>query len=308
MVAPSRAPLGEVESTPWPNSQTAMFVNAFALLFVALVIWTTRRQGQVHLKLQRVRSLFFQDKEEEARAILNRFVAPGVPHLTRASARTALASLDEKHAKFAVALETCEAALADAKASNLDVNATLLVLPTALAERARLFCLLAVEARTEKYLRDAETDIRVLLRDYPEYAYLPGAIHRVQMGRAIARRAWSQAAAVARARGLTIPLDYRDDMLCEMILAATSDGTTDDDRHALLSELDADEVTRRWLEAAAPGVLDAVRSKTRLVDRHRVTDDRSTRSALPEEDEDEEVAAREEDDEADTRERVGSGS
>ncbi|HWL88910.1 MAG TPA: hypothetical protein VNO21_24065 [Polyangiaceae bacterium] len=159
-------------------------------------------------------------------------------------AHLALAGLAERRADWDACLSHCEKGLA-----GIGTNRRLYsdyLLPELIATRA-----LALAATSRA--AEAEAQRALLQSQFPAFARAGGAHFRVQLMSAIRASDFDAAAAIARGRTLDLPLPLRDDVLADVVLAASA-GATVDEVDRIARELREDEPLRAWIDAVAPGL------------------------------------------------------
>jgi len=166
--------------------------------------------------------------------------------LVKASAHLQLAALAVRRGSFGVAIDETDAGIA-VIASNTTAKAmgTDAIAPGLIAERA--FALAAVGR-----LAEAETELATMTAAYPSYFRGPRATFGVRLVSAIRRGDLREAARVARSRGSELPLDLRTDLLADVVLAATGEPTSTDERERIDAELRAMPDVATWIDAIAP--------------------------------------------------------
>lgn len=202
-------------------------------------------------------------RRQRALAIARRQVAVGerdraIPALARlamsagaldaAAAGLELARIAASQADFAEAISRCDAAIARVSRPPMRAAASVYLLPALMTESA-------VALASRGGLEDADAELAILGRDFPSFPYLASSQLRVKLVRAVRAGDRETACAAARARTAEMPLPYREDVLCDLLLASR-DEVGEEDLARLDAELRDDGELRRWLDAVAPGLRD----------------------------------------------------
>jgi hypothetical protein len=216
-------------------------------LFVALVAWQLRRQSADGRMLSLAQLDVARSELAKAGAAFEALSQPKRSVAAAASAHLGLAQLAERKASWNDAIQHCDRGIA-----RLSSNATLkamhadLLYPELIALRA---VALAAQGRSE----EANAEASVLAKECPGYVLAARARFSLSLMRAVQSGDLDAAAEVARARTPDLPLTIRDDMLADVVLAATTT-VAREERERIAAELHDDDELRAWIDAVAPGV------------------------------------------------------
>jgi len=172
-----------------------------------------------------------------------------------ATAGLALASLSERRGAWSEVMDHVERASArlSRTAALRAVHSDLLV-PELLATRALA---LAASDRAD----EANAERALLATDFPGFVLMQRAELRVRLVLAVRRGDLEEARRIAGTRTPDMPLTIRDEMLADLVLAATT-AVPADERDRIDGELHDDPELRAWIDGIAPGLRE--RSRTRV--------------------------------------------
>jgi hypothetical protein len=241
-------PTGGRSAAPASPVTIALWIaGVFVALLVPLLAWQVRRQSADARALGRAQ---LEVARSELAKAADSFAALSDPKRTiavAAAAHLGLAQLAERKACWAEALQHCDAGIARL-ASNRTFKAMHadLLYPELLALRA--LALAALDRPDE-----ANAEASLLAKECPGYVLAARA--QFSRGLMIAVRAGEldEAMVMARARTRDLPLSIRDDMLADVVLAATTT-VPREERERIDSELRDDDELRAWMDAVAPGL------------------------------------------------------
>ncbi len=232
--APNPAPDG-----PWlPGWITLLIPAAFLALF-AYATWLGQRATTSLLRA--ARALARGDAAAAQREYTRLTRRRGT---TGASADLGLANMASRAGRFDECLRLCDAGIA--KVAHLKATASDLLMPELLARRA--YALAALDRPL-----DAATQLGVLTTSYPGFAWLSRAQLSVRMMLAVRAGEADKAVALARERTPDLPLDLRDEMLADLVVARADRAPAELVR--LDDELREGPGLRSWIAGVAPRVL-----------------------------------------------------
>jgi hypothetical protein len=223
---------------------SVLVVLLVALFFGLLLFRIVKTRTLTARGIQAARLLALGDAAAADRAYIALLRAPS---LTSAGAHLQLAVAQERRGRFGEALHHCDEGIA--KLANLKALASDLLLPELLAERALL---LAALDRHD----DATTQLAALTTGYPSFAFLSRAQLRVRLMQAARRGDLDKARELARERTPDLPLNVRDEMLADVLVAAV-DPVPEGEHERLREELREDGELSAWLDKVAPAALAA---------------------------------------------------
>ncbi len=169
-----------------------------------------------------------------------------------AAAHLAMAYLAERSSKWTEAIDHCSRGIARlSKSALLKAHSSDVLFPELLSTRA--FALVACGREAE-----AAAEMAVVSAECPSYVHAARAHFRVALLSAVRAGDLAKAADLARGRAPELPLSLRDDMLADLILAATS-VVSKDERERINGELDDDAALRAWIDDVGPGLREASR-------------------------------------------------
>lgn len=135
------------------------------------------------------------------------------------------------------------------------LNSDVLV-PELIAQRAFVLAAMGREA-------EADAELATLAREHPTFAFLTRSMLRVRMVQALRRRDVEAAVRLARERTPELPLNRRDELLADIVLALSGGQVAEGEVERLLSELAEDSELAAWIDFMAPD------ARTRLAERSR---------------------------------------
>jgi len=230
-----------------PPDQGLPFTTYLAIFVVAVVAWVVlrvRTQRRQVRRLAQAELSIARGDVAGARDVLTALTR-SMAHSVAAAAHLGLARLAERRARWNDALAECDAGIkkllqsSAAKAMQAD-----LLLPELMAARA--FTLAAIGRYGE-----ANAEMTVIASDYPAYVGMGAAEFRTGLLVAVREGDLPGARRVAMTRTPSLTLTLRDDMLADVVLAASTDMTADE-RERIDAELSDDAELRAWIDAVAP--------------------------------------------------------
>ncbi len=255
------------------NSILAGLAATYVIIFaaaaagrVAARIRANRQTREIFAAL----NLSAQGKLDEANAALTALA--GSPFaLVKAQAFLALASIAERRADLAGALDHCDRGIASLSRYVLRISASDILLPDLMSQRA------FVLAATDRY-DEAEAELASLP---PAYPYRSRALLRVRLVSLVRRGDLDAAAKLASETNLDLPLTARDELLADGVCAAVkpeSVGAGEVPR--IRRELRTVDALRPWLAAVAPAALEAIEriNDETVPTRNDVNDDQAAES------------------------------
>nr|AYM54442.1 hypothetical protein [Phaselicystis flava] len=244
---PVSAPAVE-ETSAWITVIPSLFVLGVCTAFVAWAMW--RSQKSTNALTAAMTRIALGDEAGGEQALVE--LAGRNEASTAASAHAQLAALAERRGDLAAALAHTNQGLAKLTTEQLRAAFSDLLVPALIAERAFVFAAAGNAA-------DAAAEIEVLTQGYPSYATLAVARFRVALARKAREGDWAGAARVAAETG-ELAIGPRDELLADLArAAANAQGTSVAEVARLEEELRVDVEARRWIEAVAPGALEAFR-------------------------------------------------
>jgi tetratricopeptide (TPR) repeat protein len=247
---PAAGPSGAASALPTSPTAIAALVGAvFVALLVPLVVWQVRRQRADGRALSLAQLDVARSELAKATTAFEALSQPKRTIAVAAAAHLGLAQLAERRASWDDAIQHCDRGIA-----RLCSNATLkamhadLLYPELIALRA---VALAAQGRSD----EANAEASLLASECP--GYVLGARARFSLGLMLAVRSGNldAAAEVAKRRSPDLPLSLRDDMLADVVLAATTT-VPPEERERIDAELHDDAELRAWVDAVAPGLRD----------------------------------------------------
>jgi hypothetical protein len=171
-----------------------------------------------------------------------------------AGAHLSMARLAEQQSRWAEAVDHSSRGIARlSKSSLMKAASSDALLPELLVTRA--FALVASGRQAE-----ADVEMAVMRAECPNYLQTARASFRVALLSALRAGDLARAAEIARGRAPELPLSLRDEMLADVVLAATS-VMSKDERERIDGELDDDSALRAWIDDAAPGLRETSRTR-----------------------------------------------
>ncbi len=169
--------------------------------------------------------------------------------LIASQADLALTRVAERKSDLRLAMDRCERGVARLSRYALRISASDLLLPDLISERA--FLLAAMDRHAE-----AEAELASLP---PAYPYKSRALFRVRLLSHVRQGDLKGAADLAARAGLDLPLSARDELLADVVRAATSPETAGaGEIPRIKRELRTAAPLRRWMETFAPTALAAL--------------------------------------------------
>lgn len=174
---------------------------------------------------------------------------PRTPDGIAAMAHLQLAHLAERRCAMSDALSYCDAGLARLSRRHVRAMNSDVLVPELIAQRA--FVLAAIS-------RDAEADaeLATLAREHPTFAFMTRSVLRVRMVQALRRRDIEEALRLARERTPELPLNRRDEMLADIVIALAGDKDAAGEVERIAFELAEDPELAAWIDFMAPGARD----------------------------------------------------
>jgi hypothetical protein len=235
---------GEPPPAPAPWTSTALVVGptiAVVLILLGGIVW---HQLVVGRRLLRARGDMVRGREEQARATLAALAKSRYP-LVAASAQFELARFAERRAEWDTVLAAVDAGIQRAvRNPGARVAAADYLIPGLVVMRALA---LAASGRAA----ESEAARALLDRDYPSYGFAAYAHYRVALVAAAHAGDLERAIAVARTRTPALPLTIREDLLTDVVLAATG-SLPETELRRIAAELQDDAPSRNWIDAVAP--------------------------------------------------------
>jgi hypothetical protein len=230
-------------------------ILAGVAVFAALVLQARRLRGWARALSEAQLDVARGElsKAESALAALTRKRADSIA----AGAHLCLAQLAERRVAWSQVVVHCDSGIGRLsrtpalKAANSDV-----LFPELVATRA--YALAASDRQDE-----ANAELAVLAKEFPAYVVMARAHFRVGLMSAVRRGDLEAASRVATSRTPDLPLSIRDDMLADVVLAATT-AVPQHERERIDAELQDDAELRAWVDAVAPGIRE--RRPTRIGD------------------------------------------
>lgn len=243
--ATHHAPVASAESSfTLLDSLSAVIPVLVALVFV--LTWINIRRTRVGSA--RLREAILAQASGDVAEAERRFVALTTPRsAVRANAFLSLSTISERRGALGEALARCDegiravSATEHTRAAQHDI-----LVPELVTERAVILAL------SDRYA-EAEAELGVLVRDFAAYPYQTRAVFRIRLMLAVRRGRLEEAAALARARTPELPLSKRDEMLADLVVAASS-GASEDELVRIHAELREDAQLAGWIEKVAPGL------------------------------------------------------
>ena len=222
------------------------------IMLVAVVVQTLVARGS----LRRLTLAKVQAVRGEVEAARHSFaaVAAGRGVAASAEAHLGLAGLAERAGDFAAALDAADRGLGRIWSNGaLRALHSNVLVPELLATRVAA---LSVLGRNQ----EAAAELAALGADFPAYPGVSRARYRAALYSTLHPSQFFGAPAVARTRTLDMPLSLRDDVLTDVILAAT-DGVSQDELERIAGELRDDDALRAWIDRMTPGLRDRMHAR-----------------------------------------------
>jgi hypothetical protein len=238
------APVSSVASP----TTLGVWVGAVVMaLFVPLVAWQVRRQRAEGRTLSLAQLDVARSELTKAGAAFEALSQPKRTVSVAAAAHLGLAQLAERKASWSDAIQHCDRGIArlSSSATFKAMHADLLY-PELVAVRSLA---LAALGRSE----EANAEASLLAKECPGYVLAARARFSLSLMLAVQGGNLDAAAEVARARTPDLPLTIRDDMLADVVLAATTT-VPREERERIAAELHDDDELRAWIDAVAPGL------------------------------------------------------
>lgn len=243
-----------------------VLLNMFVFAVIAAIggaigyrVWLTMRARRESHELFGALNLSAQGKLDAAEETLTK-LAVGRFTLIKAQAYLALANIAERRADLAKSLEHCDKGIACLSQYVMRISASDILLPDLMSQRA--FVLAVMDRHDE-----AEAELAALP---PAYPYRSRALLRVRLVSLARRGHLEEAAKLASEAGLDLPLTARDELLADSVCVAFKpESVGAGELPRIRREVRTVEPLRRWLDAVAPSVLEAL---------EKVTDEPAVRS------------------------------
>lgn len=233
----------------------AHLIGLLPLFLAGYTVVTIRRQRTVQRKLIVAARREAIGAEAEARACYEKIASNGNP-VVAVQGLLQLAMLDERSAAFGPALASCERALALVSSNpNIKMVMSDVHVPELVAERA--FLLAALDRGDE-----AVAEVDMLTAEFPGYPYMPRALFRVRVMRAVREGDLGKAAALAKERTLDMPLFMQDEVLADLLMETKGEPLPREELIRLRGELDVHPHLCDWLARVAPAVVERFERRT----------------------------------------------
>ncbi len=230
---------------------------AFLALVVPLLVWQLRRQSADGCALSLAQLDVARSELTKATTAFEALSQPKRTVAVAAAAHLGLAQLAERRASWDDAIQHCDRGIARlCSTATLKAMHSDLLYPELIALRALA---LAALGRSD----EANAEASLLAKECPGYVLAARARFSLSLMLAVRSGNLDVAAEVAKGRSPDLPLSIRDDMLADVVLAATTTVPAEE-RERIDAELRDDAELRAWVDAVAPGLRDrtAVRVAT----------------------------------------------
>jgi hypothetical protein len=259
--AASRGAAQHATTSTHPDAWFAWIAAGFGALLVGTVSWASWQKRVATRALMAAWLDIARGAEDRGRAVFVALTTRRNHPLVEAWAHLALGELAERRAAWGDVIEHCDKGIArftrspPLRASDSGLYAGLIAV--------RAFALAATDRVAE-----ADAEETILAKVCPTFALSTRTRFRQRLMKAVRAGALDDAADVARTRVPDLPLSLREDMLADVVVAATAT-VSFEERERIDAELRDDTELRAWIDAVAPGLRDRLRARVHVEEAHR---------------------------------------